>query len=118
MNTTRAFTLIELLVVVAIIGLLAGLVGPNLFRQADRAKTQTAETQVNMLRGAIHTFRLDVGRLPTEEEGLRKLVLPRALPAYKNSLAIAANCDLKRSAAPQSPVREATSRHEACLLHD
>ncbi len=68
------FTLLEMIVVLVIIGLLAGLVGPNLFRQADRAKTQTANTQVTMLRGSIHTFRLDVGRLPTEEEGLGVLV--------------------------------------------
>lgn len=74
MKKQSGFTLLEMIVVLVIIGLLAGLVGPNLFRQADRAKTQTAETQVNMLRGAIHTFRLDVGRLPTEEEGLAVLL--------------------------------------------
>ena len=68
------FTLLEMIVVLVIIGLLAGLVGPNLFRQADRAKVQTAETQVKMLRGAIHAFRLDTGRLPTEAEGIQVLL--------------------------------------------
>lgn len=74
MKKQSGFTLLEMIVVLVIIGLLAGLVGPNLFRQADRAKVQTAKTQVAMLRGSIHTFRLDVGRLPAEEEGLAALV--------------------------------------------
>lgn len=74
MKKQSGFTLLEMIVVLVIIGLLAGLVGPNLFRQADRAKTQTAGTQVAMLRGSIHTYRLDVGRLPTEEEGLAVLL--------------------------------------------
>lgn len=73
-TTERGFTLLEMIVVLVIIGLIAGLVGPNLFRQADRAKVQTAETQVKMIRGALHTLRLDIGRLPTQEEGLKLLV--------------------------------------------
>ena len=67
------FTLLEMIVVLVIIGLIMGLVGPRLFSQADKAKVQTAETQVRMLRGALETMRLDIGRLPTEEEGLALL---------------------------------------------
>ena len=43
------FTLLEMIVVLVIIGLIMGLVGPRLFGQADKARTQTAETQVKML---------------------------------------------------------------------
>ena len=67
------FTLLEMIVVLVIIGLLMGLVGPRLFHQADRAKVQTAETQVKMLRGALETMRLDIGRFPTTQEGLELL---------------------------------------------
>lgn len=70
----RGFTLLEMIVVLVIIGLIMGLVGPRLFGQADRAKVQTAETQIKMLRGALMTLRLDIGRLPTSEEGLGLLV--------------------------------------------
>ncbi|WP_052417518.1 type II secretion system major pseudopilin GspG [Cellvibrio mixtus] len=73
-NVQQGFTLLEMIVVLVIIGLLAGLVGPNLFKQADKAKIQTAETQVKMIRGALHTLRLDIGRLPTQEEGLKILM--------------------------------------------
>lgn len=71
---TRGFTLLEMIVVLVIIGLIMGLVGPRLFAQADKAKVQTAETQVKMLKGALETMRLDTGRYPTQEEGLKLLV--------------------------------------------
>lgn len=74
LKNQRGFTLLEMIVVLVIIGLLAGLVGPSLFRQADRAKVQTAETQVKMIRGALHAHRLDMGRFPSSSEGLQGLM--------------------------------------------
>lgn len=70
----RGFTLLEMIVVLVIIGLIMGLVGPRLFGQADKAKVQTAGTQIKMLGGAIQTMRLDISRVPTTEEGLGLLV--------------------------------------------
>lgn len=67
------FTLLEMIVVLVIIGLIMGLVGPRLFGQADKAKVQSAETQIKMLRGALQTMRLDISRWPTEQEGLALL---------------------------------------------
>ncbi len=72
----HGFTLIEMLVVLVIIGMLAGLVGPKLFGRVDSSKVKTAEIQVKMFKGALETYRLDVGRFPTQAEGL--LVLGRA----------------------------------------
>jgi general secretion pathway protein G len=69
----KGFTLIEMLVVMVLIGLLAGLVGPKLFGRVDSAKAQTAQAQVTMFKGALETFRLDVGRFPTQAEGLNAL---------------------------------------------
>ena len=67
------FTLLEMIVVLVIIGLIMGLVGPRLFGQADKAKVQTAGTQIKMLGGALQTMRLDISRWPTEQEGLALL---------------------------------------------
>ena len=69
----RGFTLLEMLVVLVIIGLIASLVGPRLFSRVDSSKVQVAETQSRMLRGAVETFRLEVGRLPTADEGQEAL---------------------------------------------
>lgn len=67
---TAGFTLLEMLVVLVIVAMLAGLVGPRLFSKVDQSKVQTAQAQVKMLRGAVETMRLDIGRIPTLEEGL------------------------------------------------
>jgi general secretion pathway protein G len=67
---SAGFTLLEMLVVLVIIGLLASLVGPRLFTKVDDSKVQTAKVQVKNLKGALDTFRLHVGRYPTEAEGL------------------------------------------------
>jgi general secretion pathway protein G len=77
------FTLLEILVVLVIIGLLAGLVGPRLLSQLDRAKVTTAETQIRMLKGAIETMRLDIGRFPNAQEGLNLLTVPPQDPALR-----------------------------------
>lgn len=79
----RGFTLLEILVVLVIIGLLAGLVGPRLLAQLDRAKVTTAETQIKMLKGALETMRLDIGRFPSAEEGLQMLVTAPADAAMR-----------------------------------
>jgi len=68
------FTLIELLVVLAILGMLAGLVGPRVLSQLGGAKGKTAEVQISDLEQAVDLFKLDVGRYPTQNEGLRALV--------------------------------------------
>ncbi len=70
---TEGFTLIELMVVLVILGLLAGLVGPRLFGKVDSSKVKTAETQVKMLKGALQTYRLDVGSYPDTNQGLAAL---------------------------------------------
>jgi len=70
----RGFTLIELLVVLAILTLLAGLVGPRVLNQLGGAKSKTAGVQIADLEKSLDLFRLDVGRYPTAEEGLASLV--------------------------------------------
>lgn len=67
------FTLLELLVVVVIIGLLASYVGPRYFAQIGKSEGATARAQIDGLRKALDTYRLDLGRYPTAEEGLAAL---------------------------------------------
>ena len=70
----RGFTLIELLVVLAILTLLAGLVGPRVLGQLGGAKAKTAAVQIADLDNSLELFKLDVGRYPTTQEGLQALV--------------------------------------------
>ena len=67
------FTLIEMMVVMVIIGLLMALVGPRFIRQEEKARSKAARAQIELLGTALDTYRLDVGRYPTSQEGLAAL---------------------------------------------
>jgi general secretion pathway protein G len=73
-HAQRGFTLIELLVVLAIIGMLAGLVGPQVVKHLGESKTKTARLQIEELSSALDMYRLDVGRYPATDEGLAALI--------------------------------------------
>lgn len=75
-SPARGFSLIELMIVLAIIGLLAGLVGPQLLNRLEGSKINVAEAQIKMLRGALQTYRIDVGAFPTTAQGLPALMSP------------------------------------------
>ncbi len=77
------FTLLELLIVLVIVALLAGLVGPRLLERLDTSKQTTAEAQIRILRTALDTLRLDLGRYPNTEEGLTLLAAPPADPELR-----------------------------------
>lgn len=86
MNTVErqhnGFTLIELLVVLVILGLLAGLVGPQVLRHLGGAKSDTAQLQISELGAGLDLFHLEVGRYPNGSEGLQALV--EAPPSVSN----------------------------------
>lgn len=69
-KTSRGFTLMELLIVMAILAMLAALVGPALFGNLGRGQRSAAQTQMDALATALDSYRLDVGRYPRELEGL------------------------------------------------
>jgi general secretion pathway protein G len=68
------FTLVEMLVVLAIIGLISALVGPRLIGQLTESRERAAELQIRAFSSALDIFFIDVGRYPTQSEGLRALV--------------------------------------------
>ncbi len=68
------YTLTEMLVVIGIIGLIAAVLTPNIINQFARAKAKAAQLQLDTLAANIETFSSDVGRYPTQKEGLEALV--------------------------------------------
>jgi len=70
----RAFTLVEIMIVIVIIGLLAGMAAVGVMSNIDKAKKATTQASLKALHSAVVSFYMDVGRYPTEEEGLDALV--------------------------------------------
>ena len=77
------FTLLELLVVIVIIGLLAAYVGPKYFSQLGKSEVTIAKAQIEAFEKSLDTYRLDVGRYPTGEEGLAALMTAPASAGAK-----------------------------------
>ena len=96
-HRARGFTLIELLVVLAILTLLAGLVGPRVLNQLGGAKSKTAVVQIADIDKALEIYKLDLGRYPTNEEGLAALMKrPGSAPGWNGPY-------LKGDALPTDP---------------
>lgn len=74
LKNKKGFTLIELLVVMVILGMLAALVGPQIFGKVGKGKQSAARTQIEMLGQALDSYRLDIGRYPSTSEGLNALM--------------------------------------------
>jgi general secretion pathway protein G len=83
--TRAGFTLIEMLVVLVLLGLLAGLIGPQLFGRVSEARSTTARTQIELIGVALDSYRLDNGSYPTTAQGLDALMTrPTRPPATPN----------------------------------
>jgi len=82
-SSQSGFTLVELLVVLAILGLLVAVATPQVLKYLGKAKSDTARIEMKSMSTALDLFLLDVGRYPTQQEGLQALVSnPGALPSW------------------------------------
>src|SRR5471032_1479476 len=69
----RGFTLIEIMVVIAILGILAALIVPKIMSRPDEALRVAAKADIGSIMQSLNLYRLDNGRYPTQEQGLRAL---------------------------------------------
>ncbi|MHB0945790.1 MAG: type II secretion system major pseudopilin GspG [Sedimentisphaerales bacterium] len=79
------FTLVEIMAVIIIIGLLAAIGAVNFLGQTDKARVTTTKANLKMLHNAVAQFKMDTGRYPTEEEGLKVLIeAPTDVQGYQS----------------------------------
>ena len=96
-KSERGFTLIELIVVLVILTMLAALVAPNIFKHYAESRSKVAILQIAEFENALQLFAFDVGRYPTNEEGLQALVSnPGNLESWKGPY-------LKKGTLPMDP---------------
>ena len=70
---SRGFTLIEVMVVIAILGILAALIVPNLTGKDDQARVQVVKSDLKQISSALEMYKLDNLNYPTTEQGLEAL---------------------------------------------
>ena len=68
------FTLVELLVVLVILGLIVAFAAPQVIKYVGGAKSDSAKIQIERLSSVLDLYRLEVGRYPSQEEGLEALI--------------------------------------------
>lgn len=68
------FTLVELLVVLVILVLLASIIGPRVIGYLGSSRSKSAQVQIEGLVTSLELYHIDVGRYPTQAEGLQALV--------------------------------------------
>lgn len=73
MKKQNGFTMMELLIVLVIIGLLAALVGPTLYKQISPAKASVASAQIENFMSALDAYFIDTGTFPSNQQGLSAL---------------------------------------------
>lgn len=76
------FTLIEILLVIVIILMLAGALVVFVLPQQEGAEKNTTRLMLNQVASALDTYRLNMGRYPTEQEGGLNALLVK--PTFEN----------------------------------
>ncbi|MFO1497703.1 MAG: type II secretion system major pseudopilin GspG [Verrucomicrobiota bacterium] len=81
-RSRAGFTLIEILLVIVILLLLASALVVFLLPQQEGAEKNTTKLLLNQISSALDTYRLNVGRYPTEQEGGLNALMTK--PNYEN----------------------------------
>ena len=71
---SSAFTILELLAVLVILGIILGVLAPNIFRQLGKGKIEAAKVQMSSLAQSLNQFNMDCGFFPQTEQGLDALI--------------------------------------------
>lgn len=79
------FTLIEVMVVIVILGVLAALIVPKVMGRTDDARIVAAKQDLGAIGQALKLYRLDNGRYPSTEQGLKALVAKPSISPLPNN---------------------------------
>lgn len=79
-KSQQGFSLIEIMVVLVIIGMLAGIVGPKVFGNLQKAQENRVKADFSNFASALKLYKLDNFKFPSTEQGLEALVSKPSIP--------------------------------------
>ena len=68
----RGFTMLEIVIVFILLAGIMAFVGPKIFEQMGKAKSQEAKIRIQHLAGQVEMYKLEVGKLPGSLQELVK----------------------------------------------
>ena len=68
------FSFLEIMLVVLIIGILVSIIGPNLLGRTGKARVKATKAQLKNIETALTAFEMEIGDLPSTDQGLEALV--------------------------------------------
>jgi general secretion pathway protein G len=74
----RGLTRVELMLALLVAALLIGVAAPRMMRRQEHPEASVARVQLEALHKALQAYRMDVGRYPSDEQGLQALAQPPA----------------------------------------
>ncbi len=84
-GSTQGFTLIEVMVVLLIIGIMAGIIAPQILGNQDAANIKKAAVDIQQLESALEMYKLRNNSFPTTEQTLEALITaPTTDPIPRN----------------------------------
>ena len=82
-NQRGGFALMSVLVTIAVIAILAGVLGPLAFRQMMKARENETLLEMDTLQDGLLAFFADTGRFPTDGEGLAALAVDPGVTGWQ-----------------------------------
>ena len=68
----RGFTILEIVIVFILLASIMAFVGPRIFEQMGRAKSNEAKIRIQQLAGQIEMYKLEVGKYPENLQALAR----------------------------------------------